>query len=88
MFGEHLHNTYVDEPPGATMRANDLADYYPPAGVAGQSRNGAGGPAAPGAAGGGRGLNFSGSASASIGGSPALAMIGIVALALLLLHLE
>lgn len=84
---EHQQFAYVDEPSHARFNANDLADYYPPAGVAGQSRNGAGAAANPGAVS-GRNLSFSGSASASIGGSPALAMIGIVALALFLLHLE
>ena len=85
----HQRHAYVDEAPGSTLRANDLADFYPPSGIAGQSRNGAGGAAAPGAvAAGGRGLSANVSASGSIGGSPALAMIGIVALALFLLHLE
>lgn len=86
----HLHHddgAPFEERHGSKMFANDLADFYPPSGVASQSRNGAGGAANPGAAG-GRSLSFTGSASASIGGSPALAMIGIVALALLLLHLE
>jgi hypothetical protein len=83
----HSHHDYVDERPGAFFFANDLADYYPAAGVAGQSRNGAGGAANPGAASGSK-LSLSGTGSVSIGGSPALAMIGIVALALLLLHLE
>lgn len=64
--------------------ANDLADFYPPSGVAGQSRNGMGAPANPGAS----GASASISGSASIGGSPAIAMLAIVALALFLLHLE
>jgi hypothetical protein len=69
--------------------ANDLADFYPAAGTAGQARNAAGGAANPGAGGPPtKGLSFSASGSAQIGGSPALAMIGIVALALFLLHLE
>lgn len=67
--------------------ANDLSDFYPPTGVASQSKNGAGMPANPGS-GSGRSLSFSGNASASIGGSPALALIAIVGLSLFLLHLE
>ena len=66
----------------------DLGDFYPAAATASQSRNAAGGQANPGAPSGMKGLSLSASGSANIGGSPALAMIGIVAAALFLLHLE
>lgn len=86
--GSHLHHAYMDEPPGSSMNAVDLADYYPPSGIASQSRNGAGLPANPGASGNARSLSGSASASVQLGGSPAIAMIAIVALSLFLLHLE
>ena len=69
----------------------DLGEYYPSAGTAGQSLNGAGKPANPGSVVSGtgmRGINIAGGATASIGGSPALALLVVVALSLFLLHLE